>query len=124
MTTLETDRRRFTRINFDAATEVKQGDDIWQAKLIDISFNGMLLSTEAPIPLENGAAVEITVHLLGNDVTINTPATLAHNEELQCGFAIENLDLDALTQIRRLIELNLGDEALLERELDHLFLED
>ncbi|MGB0204412.1 MAG: PilZ domain-containing protein [Neptuniibacter sp.] len=124
MTTPETDRRRFTRINFDAATEVKQGEDIWQAKLIDISFNGLLLSTEAPIPLENGAAVDITVHLLGNDVTINTPATLAHTEELQYGFAIENLDLDSLTQIRRLVELNLGDEALLERELDHLFLED
>lgn len=124
MTTSETDRRRFTRISFDAATEVKQGEDIWQATLIDISFNGMLLSSDSPIPLENGAAVEITVHLLGNDVIINTPATLAHTEESKYGFAIENLDLDSLTQIRRLVELNLGDEALLERELDHLFLED
>lgn len=124
MTTPDTERRRFTRINFDAATEVKQGEQVWQATLIDISFNGMLLTTETPIPLEKGAAVELTVHLLGNDVTIDTPATLAHQEESQYGFAIENLDLDSLTLIRRLVELNLGDETLLERELDHLFTED
>ncbi|MGI1669508.1 MAG: PilZ domain-containing protein [Neptuniibacter sp.] len=124
MTTPETERRRFTRINFDAATEVKQGDDSWQATLIDISFNGMLLTTETAIDLETGAAVDLTVHLLGDDVTINTPAVLAHKEGDQYGFSIENLDLDSLTQIRRLVELNLGDEALLERELDHLFIED
>lgn len=124
MTTPETERRRFTRINFDAATEVKHGDDSWQATLVDISFNGMLLTTETAIDLEIGASVDLTVHLLGDDVTINTPAVLAHKDDDQYGFSIENLDLDSLTQIRRLVELNLGDEALLERELDHLFIED
>jgi hypothetical protein len=29
--------------------------------------------------------------------------------------------VDSLTSLRRLVELNLGDEALLERELSHLF---
>ena len=124
MTTPETERRRFTRINFDAATEVKHGDDSWKATLVDISFNGMLLTTETAIDLETGASVDLTVHLLGDDVTINTPAVLAHKDNDQYGFSIENLDLDSLTQIRRLVELNLGDEALLERELDHLFIED
>ncbi|MGH1462278.1 MAG: PilZ domain-containing protein [Neptuniibacter sp.] len=124
MTIPDTERRRFTRITFDASTEVKQDDNVWQTTLIDISFNGMLLHSETPIPLELGAIAEITVHLLGNDVTINTPATLAHMQGSQYGFSIENLDLDSLTQIRRLVELNLGDEQLLERELDHLFLED
>ena len=124
MTTPDTERRRFTRITFDAATEVKQGDEVWEATLKDISFNGMLVTTDTPISLEKGATVELTVHLLGNDVTINTPAVLTHKEESQYGFAIENLDLDSLTQIRRLVELNLGDETLLERELDHLFTED
>jgi len=124
VTTPETERRRFTRINFDAATEVKHGDDSWQATLVDISFNGMLLTTETAIDLETGASVDLTVHLLGDDVTINTPAVLAHKDNDQYGFSIENLDLDSLTQIRRLVELNLGDEALLERELDHLFIED
>lgn len=120
----DSERRRFTRITFDASTEVKQGDSTWQAKLVDISFNGMLISTETALPLENGAEVHIVVHLLGNDVTINTPATLTHNHGKEYGFSIENLDLDSLTQIRRLVELNLGDEELLERELDHLFQQD
>lgn len=120
----DTERRRFTRISFDASTEVKQGTQTWQAKLVDISFNGMLLSTATPLPLEVGATADLVVHLLGNDITIQTPATLAHSKNQEYGFAIENLDLDSLTQIRRLVELNLGDGALLERELDQLFQQD
>lgn len=121
MTDTATDRRRFTRINFDAETELSKGTDSWPVQLADISFNGIMVRSEQPLPLDKGDVVKATVHLLGNQVTINTPATLAHQEEHHYGFLIENLDLDSLTQLRRLIELNLGDEALLERELDHLF---
>lgn len=121
MTTTETERRRFTRITFDATTELEHEGNKWEVKLVDISFNGILVKSEQTLALSKGDEVQATIHLLGNDITIKTPATLAHKRELEYGFLIENLDLDSLTQLRRLIELNLGDEALLEREMDHLF---
>ncbi|MCP4597224.1 PilZ domain-containing protein [Neptuniibacter sp.] len=121
MTTTETERRRFTRVTFDATTELEHEGSNWEVKLVDISFNGILVKSEQALALSKGDEVQATIHLLGNDITIKTPATLAHTNELVYGFLIENLDLDSLTQLRRLIELNLGDEALLEREMDHLF---
>ncbi len=35
-------------------------------------------------------------------------------------FRCEHIDIDSITHLKRLIELNLGDEALLHRELAHL----
>lgn len=121
MTAPDNERRRFTRISFDAETELRHDNQSWVVALSDISFNGILVKSEQPLPLKAGDEVEAVIHLLGDDVVIKTPATMAHNRELEYGFLIENLDLDSLTLLRRLVELNLGDEALLERELDHFF---
>jgi len=121
VSTQDNERRRFTRISFDAKTELKSGDDTFHVSLVDVSFNGILVKSDTPLALEIGNEVEATIHLLGNDVAIRTPATLAHKREQEYGFLIENLDIDSLTLLRRLVELNLGDEALLERELDHFF---
>ncbi|WP_415902647.1 PilZ domain-containing protein [Neptuniibacter sp. QD29_5] len=121
MTTSDTERRRFTRINFDAQTELKQNNDTWDVTLVDISFNGILVKSEQALALQKGDEVQAVIHLLGDDIAIRTPATLAHQRDNEYGFLIENLDLDSLTLLRRLVELNLGDEALLERELDHFF---
>mgnify|MGYP000521842627 FL=1 len=121
MSTQDNERRRFTRISFDAKTELKSGDNTFHVSLVDVSFNGILVKSDTPLALEIGNEVEATIHLLGNDVAIRTPATLAHKREQEYGFLIENLDIDSLTLLRRLVELNLGDEALLERELDHFF---
>ncbi|WP_415886724.1 PilZ domain-containing protein [Neptuniibacter sp. QD37_6] len=121
MTTSDTERRRFTRINFDAQTELKQNNDTWDVTLVDISFNGILVKSEQALVLQKGDEVQAVIHLLGDDIAIRTPATLAHQRDNEYGFLIENLDLDSLTLLRRLVELNLGDEALLERELDHFF---
>lgn len=121
MSTQDTERRRFTRINFDAKTELKNAENTYSVALVDVSFNGILVKSDTPLALEIGDQVEATIHLLGDDIAIRTPATLAHRREQEYGFLIENLDIDSLTLLRRLVELNLGDETLLERELDHFF---
>lgn len=121
MSTQDTERRRFTRINFDAKTELKNAESTYSIALVDVSFNGILVKSDTPLALEIGDQVEATIHLLGDDIAIRTPATLAHRREQEYGFLIENLDIDSLTLLRRLVELNLGDETLLERELDHFF---
>jgi hypothetical protein len=119
--THDTERRRFTRISFDAKTELNVGGSIFDVALVDVSFNGVLVKSDEPLTFDIGQEAEVTIHLLGDDIAIRTPATLAHKREQEYGFLIENLDIDSLTLLRRLVELNLGDETLLERELDHFF---
>ncbi|WP_299179977.1 PilZ domain-containing protein [uncultured Neptuniibacter sp.] len=123
MTNTEIERRRFTRIDFDAKTELVSEGGSWDVQLHDISFNGILVKSDQTLPFKKGDQVTAVIHLLGDDITIRTPCTLAHDQAQEYGFLIENLDLDSLTLLRRLVELNLGDEELLERELDHLFVD-
>ncbi|MFW1676568.1 PilZ domain-containing protein [Pontibacter sp. JAM-7] len=120
MSTLEANRRRFTRIHFDAKTEIMQGGIDYPVTLIDISFKGVLVSAENQLPVAPGDQVSVTIHVLGDDLTIQAPLTLKHQHDSRYGFVLGQLDLDSLTLLRRIVELNLGEEALLERELEQL----
>ena len=44
-------------------------------------------------------------------------ATVVHHQGQDYGLACREIDLDSVTHLRRLVALNLGDAALLEREL-------
>jgi hypothetical protein len=43
--------------------------------------------------------------------------TVVHHQGDCYGLACRGIDLDSVTHLRRLVALNLGDEALLEREI-------
>lgn len=114
------DRRRFTRVPFDARTLLRQeGVDI-EVQLIDLSLHGLLVlepeswdhvskdaQFNAVIELAEGSQIRMDVHL-------------AHAEEGLLGFECDHIDLDSISHLKRLIALNTGDEKLLERELGGL----
>ncbi len=54
---------------------------------------------------------------LGLDVLIRMEISLAWARDGLLGFECQHIDLDSISHLRRLVELNLGDEELLEREL-------
>ncbi|MDZ3828357.1 PilZ domain-containing protein [Pseudomonas monsensis] len=112
-------RRRFKRIAFDARTELSQGQFIWPVKLIDLSLKGLLI--ERPEPWLGDAEQDFFVDIhLSDDVDIQMDVHLAHEDQGQLGFVCRHIGLESIQRLRRLIELNLADEAELERELGAL----
>ncbi|MFZ2288248.1 MAG: PilZ domain-containing protein [Halopseudomonas yangmingensis] len=114
------DRRRFSRIPFDAP--VMLSGDNWhcQARLLDISLRGLLVIRPADWnPAYGKALVEARIEL-SPGCQIVMQIRLAHAEDDMLGFLCEHIDLDSISHLRRLVALNLGDEALLERELGAL----
>ncbi len=112
-------RRRFKRIAFDARTELSQGQFIWPVKLIDLSLKGLLI--ERPEPWLGNAEQDFFVDIhLSDDVDIQMDVHLAHEDQGQLGFVCRHISLESIQRLRRLIELNLADEAELERELGAL----
>ncbi|RON86964.1 PilZ domain-containing protein [Pseudomonas fluorescens] len=112
-------RRRFKRIAFDARTELSQGEYIWPVNLIDLSLKGLLI--ERPEPWLGDREKDFFVHIhLSKDVDIEMDVHLAHEENGQLGFVCRHISLESIQRLRRLIELNLADEAELERELGAL----
>ncbi|RON63231.1 PilZ domain-containing protein [Pseudomonas fluorescens] len=112
-------RRRFKRIAFDARTELSQGQFIWPVKLIDLSLKGLLIERPEPWLGDREQDFFVDIHL-SDDVDIQMDVHLAHEDHGQLGFVCRHIGLESIQRLRRLIELNLADEAELERELGAL----
>ncbi|MGP6421382.1 PilZ domain-containing protein [Pseudomonas putida] len=112
-------RRRFKRIAFDARTELSQGQFIWPVKLIDLSLKGLLIERPEPWLGDKEQDFFVDIHL-SDDVDIEMDVHLAHEDHGQLGFVCRHISLESIQRLRRLIELNLADEAELERELGAL----
>jgi len=117
------EKRHFTRFKVDGVTEVLYLKKIFPAELLDISLKGALITKPANVELPLGSVCEIHIKLEGSDIAINMGGHIAHRLETQVGICCDHIDLDSLTHLKRLVELNLGDESLLEREIQELITE-
>ena len=118
------EQRRFHRIPFDAIVTIlgANSGQQWKAQLVDISLKGALLIKPSSWDGNEGDSFHLDMRLDGaeSDVKLNMDATVVHTGEQHIGFRCDNMDLDTATHLHRLVELNLGDEKLLERELAEL----
>lgn len=115
------ERRHFARIPIDCHVRVTCNDEHFETQLLDISLKGALLKTPTHWRAAPQCACTLTVELGSeNDVKIVMQGHIVHQENGHLGFHCEHIDLDSISHLRRLVELNLGDESLLERELTEL----
>jgi hypothetical protein len=114
-----TERRRFSRIDFDAQVELSQGSQTCTAELVDISIKGLLLEQTNGVKLLQGEPVYVKI-LLSDQTAIAMSAEIAHQSGTQLGLECALIDIDSMSHLRRLIELNLGDPSAAERELIEL----
>ena len=110
------ERRRFQRVAFDAPTVIAQGERQWSAALHDISLKGLLIGTPRDWNGDPDQPFEALIEL-GNEARVKMEVVLTRTQPQSLGFVCRHIDLESISHLRRLIELNLGDEQLLEREL-------
>ncbi len=114
------EKRRFSRIDFDiTATITDNIGNHWQSNLIDISLKGALLDLPEGWQGNIGDECNIELHL-HDEVAIHMGVVVAHIENQHIGFRCEHIDFNSITHLRRLMELNLGDAELVNRELSML----
>ena len=119
---MTTEQRHFTRIPFNASVIVinSRTNKKTMAELLDISFKGLLISKPKDWQGENGDSYTVHLELAGEEVQLNLDVVQVHHEKEHIGFKTEHMDIDTATHLRRIVELNLGNENLLERELSEL----
>jgi len=113
------ERRAFTRVTFDADTIVRQGEHAWSVVLIDLSLNGLLIEEPFGWQIDKSADVLVSIEL-DAETRIDMDVIWRHDEEGHTGFEIHHIDVDSISHLRRLVELNIGDSSLLERQLGAL----
>jgi len=118
------EQRHFTRIPFDADVTLTSTDGQlhFKASLIDICLKGALTTRPEDWQANNHDAFTLELNLSAEDESthLTMEVNVAHTEENQIGFEVNHMDLDTATHLHRLVELNLGDERLLKRELSDL----
>jgi hypothetical protein len=111
------ERRRFHRILFDAPTQIETAGETLQTRLLDISLKGALAM--APDHWHPQAGEPVTLHVIldegGTEITMH--ALCAHIEADRVGFLCDEIDMDSISRLKRLVEWNIGDDALLQRDL-------
>ncbi len=117
------ERRQYSRINFDTLARLYYPEGEKSVQLLDISLKGALVEARPALPLKIGTHVALHMQLDEMSTGIRMDGTVTHNEKGQIGLVCREIDLDSITHLRRLVELNLGDAALLEREWHHLVAE-
>lgn len=111
--------RHFVRVPFDATTTATQGDRSWEVQLLDISLNGVLFSQPEDWLINPSQLIKIKI-VLGEGIHIKMDTRLVHTTENTAGCHCEHIDVDSITQLKRLIELNTGSDDILSRELSAL----
>lgn len=115
---MTTENRHFSRVAFDAAASVHQGGHIWHSRVVDLSLKGVLLEDQ-DIQLDKDKPATINISL-DSETYITMSVHWVHAEQQHIGFCCDTIDLDSITHLRRLVELNIGNSELLERELSQL----
>ncbi|MEW6353839.1 MAG: PilZ domain-containing protein [Pseudomonadota bacterium] len=113
------EQRRHTRFPFDTSVRLSSPRSKWEGALLDVSLKGILMTR--PKTWQGKSAERYQVEFsLDQDVTITMQVSVAHSDAERIGFRCEHIDLDSMSHLKRLVELNLGDEQLLNRELSAL----
>jgi hypothetical protein len=91
-----------------------------ETELVDLSLKGILAAQPQGWTPNSGEPCQIEMQLENVDTPLFMEAAVAHCDHQRIGFRCLHIDLDSITFLKRLVELNLGDPALLERELSSL----
>jgi hypothetical protein len=117
---INTERRQFSRVAFAAGAELVTTEDHLHVQVLDLSLKGALLRLPDGAALVSGAPCMLKVRLSDQDSSIAMVGELAHVEGDVAGVLCRSIDIESITHLRRLIEINLGDASLLERDLKAL----
>lgn len=113
------EHRTFTRVPFDADAKLYSSNGAWDTQLIDISLSGVRCDRPTDWQAKPGKGYRLDLRLPGG-IRISMNATAANNDARRIGFRWSKIDFDSFVQLKRLIELNLGDPERLGRELSGL----
>ncbi|MBU0499343.1 MAG: PilZ domain-containing protein [Gammaproteobacteria bacterium] len=117
-------RRRFHRVQFNLPAKLFLDSGELSSEVIDLSLRGALIRRKPEWSPVVGSEVTLECDLIGNgEEVIRMDAVVRHLGEETIGLGYQNIDLDSIMRLRRLVELNLGSPALLERELENLILD-
>jgi len=113
-------RRQFSRVLFSIKAELNIENNNYPVSIQDISLNGALvtlLDSKQSLKEKLGS---LTFLLSDGQSKVTMQISVVHEQGTEIGLHCDAIDIDSVTLLRRLIELNLGDSQQLDKELNQL----
>lgn len=113
-------RRQFTRILFSIKATLTVEEQDYPVSIHDISLNGALVTKPvSPTELKGKLGI-LSFNLTDSDSFVEMHIAVVHENEEETGLQCNAIDIESVTHLRRLVELNLGDDKQLNKELSQL----
>ena len=113
-------RRQFTRVLFSMKAKLSLSEEIFEVKVHDISLNGALLYLDCKGLTLTRKLGLLSFQLDNHDSEIIMNIAVVHQAGNEIGVQCNAIDIGCASILRRLIELNLGDDEQLHKELSQL----
>lgn len=114
------ERRHFGRIPFGIEVALDIPDSTCPGVLLDISLKGALLELPSQTnEIRKGQSGHLKLQLV-DEATLEFTVEAIHIDGRQLGVKFTEFDLDTLSHLRRLLELNSGDPDRVKNELHFL----
>ncbi len=114
------ERRRFSRIVYRTPAIVVQGEQRINASISDLSLHGLLITSDQANELNLDKQIDVEFALLGSDITIQLSGNIVEINNNMIRLSIDHIDIESIGYLKRLVELNVGDDELLYRDIEHL----
>ncbi len=118
------ERRKYSRITFAGYCSISEESsgktETWSTEILDISLKGALVLNPPNWEHGENIQVQLNLQLEGSDIVLEIGGVTCHYEEGLLGIKFLTLSLESISHLKRLVQLNLGDEDLLHREMSQL----
>ncbi len=116
------EKRHYKRVRFIEDVEITHANKIYPGVVADISIKGILIRLDK-MPAEDVIEQNwrIRLPLSGNvQIIVNAKPSHCDIKSRAVGFEFIKIDVDSMAHLRRLLELNTGDAATVERQLGQM----
>lgn len=115
----ENEKRHFCRVPFISKVTISSNDRSVECGLLDLSLKGLLIEPPENFTISDNTLYTIVL-TLSEEAMVSMQAKLVHTNSQYYGLEWLDIDLDSLTTLRRILELNSNDPDEIHRELADL----
>lgn len=111
-------KRRFSRVPFEGTARLHLGERLLPVELLDISVRGAQIRLPKDEAVRANDECRLTLTLDDSPIHLTLESQVRHINGDQVGLVFVLIDVTDMQHLRRIVELNLGDEDTLNNLAD------
>ncbi len=112
------DKRRFSRVPFEGTARLHINERLLPVELLDISVRGAQVRLPKGERVNPNNECRLTLTLDDSPIHLTLESQVRHTADDQAGLVFVLIDVTDMQHLRRIVELNLGDEGAVQNLAD------